>query len=304
MLDHRALAVALRARGLDSHDAGRLNHSALAAAIAAHFAAAAFGGAGAFACGAMFVALEFDGFRDAVGGFFERERDVAANIAALASLVALAAAEQVAEQIAECGEDVFDVGEVVGAELAVEAGVAVAIVAAALVGVVEHFERFGRFLEALDGFLVARVFVRVILYGQLAIRRRDLAVRGGSLDAEDFVIVALRGHCCRWASSASAVTERVIEIQRLLATLLTCCHGSSQRPTHSFYASGPLAQMAKWPAAAVNLYSIADYRMLPTTAFLLSSLSKFVTRASVVSISPAMLAALREGGLARPSSGR
>ena len=188
--------MALRAGGLNSHDAGRLNHSALAAAVAADFAAAAFGCAGAFARGAVFVALELDGFRDAVGGFFERERDVAANVAALASLVALTAAEQVAEQIAECGEDVFDVGEVMGAELAVEAGVAVAIVAAALVGVVEDFERFGGFFEALDGFLVARVFVRVILYGQLTIRRRDLAARGGSLDAEDFVIVALCGHVC------------------------------------------------------------------------------------------------------------
>ena len=140
------------------------------------------------------MALELDGFRDAVGRFFERERHVAANVAALAPLVARAAAEQVAEQIAERREDVFDVGEVVRAELAVEAGMAEAIVAAALVGVVEHLERFGRFLEPLDGFLVARVLVRMILDGQLAIRRRDLAVRGGSLDAEDFVIVALRGH--------------------------------------------------------------------------------------------------------------
>ena len=38
--------------------------------------------------------------------------------------------------------------------------------------------------------------------------------------------------------------------------------------------------------------------MLPTTAFLLSSfVSKFVTRASVVSIRLAMLAAFDEGGL-------
>ena len=158
MLDHRAFAVALRARGLHAHDAGRLNHAALAAAVAADFAAAAFGGAGAFARGAVFVALELDGLRDAVGGFFERERDVAANVAALCAAVALPAAEQVAEQIAERGEDVFDVVEVVGAELAVEAGVAVAIVAGAFVGVVEDLERFGRFLEALDGVLIARDF--------------------------------------------------------------------------------------------------------------------------------------------------
>ena len=73
--------------------------------------------------------------------------------------------------------------EVVGAELAIEASMAVPIVAAAFVGVVEHLERFGRFLEPLDGFLIARVFVGVILYGKFTICRRDLAAGGGSLDA-------------------------------------------------------------------------------------------------------------------------
>ena len=137
------------------------------------------------------VALELDGFRDAAGRFFERERYVAANVAALVDAVpAAAAAEQVAEQVAERGEDVFDVVEVVGAVLAVQAGVAEAIVARALVGVVENLERLGGFLEPLDGVLVARVAVRMILHGQLAIRRRDLAVRGGSFDAEDFVVIA------------------------------------------------------------------------------------------------------------------
>ena len=109
----------MRASGLDADDAGRLDHVALAAAVAADFAAAAFGGAGAVAVVAAFVALELDGLRDAVGGFFERERDVAADIAALLRrcVASAAAAEQVAEQIAEGGEDVFDVVEVVRAEL-------------------------------------------------------------------------------------------------------------------------------------------------------------------------------------------
>jgi hypothetical protein len=72
---------------------------------------------------------------------------------------------------------------VVRAELAIEAGMAVAIVAAALIGVAQNFKGFGRFFESFDGLLVARVLVRVILYGQLTIRRRDLAIGGGSLDA-------------------------------------------------------------------------------------------------------------------------
>jgi hypothetical protein len=80
------------------------------------------------------------------------------------------------------------------AELAVEAGMSVAIVTAALLGIIEHLEGLGRFLESLDGLLVAGVFVRVILYGELTISRRNLTTCGGSLDAEHFVIISLRGH--------------------------------------------------------------------------------------------------------------
>src|SRR3954468_3822984 len=120
MLDHRALAMALRAGCLDPHDAGGLNDAALTAAVAADFTPAALGGPRAFALLAVLVALELDGFRDTVGCLFERERHVAANASALASLIALAAAEQVAEQIAERREDIFDIGEMMGAELAVE----------------------------------------------------------------------------------------------------------------------------------------------------------------------------------------
>ena len=79
-----------------------------------------------------------------------------------------AAAEQVAEDVAERREDVFDVVEV-WPRVAVHARVAEAVVARALVGVVEHLERFGRFLESLDRLFVARVLVRVVLDGQLAI---------------------------------------------------------------------------------------------------------------------------------------
>ena len=56
-------------------------------------AAAAFGCSTAFAGGARFVALELNGFCDAVSGLFERKCDVAADVAALAPLVALPAAK-------------------------------------------------------------------------------------------------------------------------------------------------------------------------------------------------------------------
>src|SRR3954464_1553161 len=60
-LDHRALAMALRARCLDSHDPGRLNHPALSAAVGADFAPATLRCACAFALFAVLVALELDG---------------------------------------------------------------------------------------------------------------------------------------------------------------------------------------------------------------------------------------------------
>src|SRR5262245_12155553 len=46
MLDHRALAVALRTRRLNAHDAGRLNDATLPTAVAADFASAALSRAG------------------------------------------------------------------------------------------------------------------------------------------------------------------------------------------------------------------------------------------------------------------
>jgi hypothetical protein len=134
VLDDRAFAVALRAGGLDADDAGGLDDAALAAAVAADFAAAAIGGAGAATFFAAVVPLEFDGLRDAVGGFFECERDIAADVATLLRAIAISAAaagtaEEVAEQIAERREDIFDVVEMMRAVTTVEACVAEAIVA-------------------------------------------------------------------------------------------------------------------------------------------------------------------------------
>jgi hypothetical protein len=82
---------------------------------------------------------------------------------------------------------------VVRTVLAAQTSVAEAIVSGAFVGVIKGLERFGCFFESLDGFFIARVSIRMILYGQLTIRAGDLAVRGGSLNSEDFVVIAL-GH--------------------------------------------------------------------------------------------------------------
>ena len=179
---------------MNAHDAGRLNHAALTAAVVANFAAAARHRARAVALFAAIVPMELDRLSHALRRFLERKRHIAANIAAFARLIAAAAAEQVAKQIAERREDIFDVRKVVRAELPVEARMAEPVVTAALVAVVEHFERLGRLLEPLDRLLIARVLVRVILHRELAIGAGDLGARGRALDAKDFVIIALRGH--------------------------------------------------------------------------------------------------------------
>ena len=121
---------------------------------------------------AAFVALELDRLRDAVGGFVSVSVTSQRTSRPLRGRLPRRAAEQVAEDVAEGGEDVVDVGEVVGAAWPFNAGVAVAVVAGPLVRVAEHLEGLGRLLEPLDRLLVARILVGVILHGQLAIGRR------------------------------------------------------------------------------------------------------------------------------------
>ena len=138
---------------------------------------------------ALFMAFEVDRAGDAAGRLDQVERHIAANVSPLAdpSATALPAATKqvaeraVAEDAAEGLEDVVEVGEVRrSAARAIDARVAKAIVARPFVGVAEDFERLGRLFEALDGFSVALVFVRMVLDRQLAIGRGDFLVRRAS----------------------------------------------------------------------------------------------------------------------------
>ena len=72
-----------------------------------------------------------------------------------------------------------------------DAGVAEAVVEAALLGVGEDGVRLGRFLELLLGGLVARIAVRVVLHRQLAVRALDFDFGRRARDPEDLVVVAL-----------------------------------------------------------------------------------------------------------------
>ncbi len=77
---------------------------------------------------------------------------------------------------------------------AVHAGVSEAIVDAALVAVGQNRVGLGRLLEAFFGLVIVRIAIGMVLQRELAVRALDLLVRRLTLDAEDFVVVALGHH--------------------------------------------------------------------------------------------------------------
>ncbi len=194
VFDDGAFTVAGGAGCLNADNAGRLDHPTLPAAIAANLTAATFSGPRSFALVTVLVAVKLDSLGDAGGGFLERERHIAANIAPLALSPSVAASEQVTKQVPESGKDVLHVSEVVRTELAVKSGVSKTIVTGALFWVVEHLESFGCLLEAIDSLLITGILVRMILYSQFTVGGRDIAIAGGTIDSEHFVEIALRHH--------------------------------------------------------------------------------------------------------------
>jgi hypothetical protein len=104
-----------------------------------------------------------------------------------------------AEDVAETGEDVREVREDRGVEsgpparAAVDPGVPEAVVQPALLAVGEDRVGLRRLLEGFLRLVVARIAIRVVLQGQLAIRALDLLIGGLSLDPENLVVISL-GH--------------------------------------------------------------------------------------------------------------
>ena len=85
-----------------------------------------------------------------------------------------------------------------------DAGVAEPVVQAALLGVGEHRVRFGRHLELFFGFRVARIAIRVMFHGQLAIGALDLDLGRRPRNPEDLVVVLLA--CCAFAHAFATFT--------------------------------------------------------------------------------------------------
>src|SRR5262249_40876732 len=75
----------------------------------------------------------------------------------------------------------------------IESGMAVLIVGGAFLGIGKDFISLAELLEFFFGCLVAGIFIRVILDGELAIGLFDFVRSGVFFEAEDLVIIAL-GH--------------------------------------------------------------------------------------------------------------
>ena len=93
--------------------------------------------------------------------------------------------EEVAEEVAE---DVREVARV-EASVAGQAGMPELVVGAALLGVAQDAVGLGRFLELVLGFLGARISVRVVLQGELAVSPLECRRIGLPADAQHLVIV-------------------------------------------------------------------------------------------------------------------
>ncbi len=74
-----------------------------------------------------------------------------------------------------------------------ERGMAIAVVSCTLLRVLENLVRFVDFLEAVFGFLITRIAIRMVLHGLFAERRLDVGLARGAIDRQSFVVTAL-GH--------------------------------------------------------------------------------------------------------------
>ena len=109
---------------------------------------------------------------------------------------ALSAAEIEAAEIESCSRLALSAGlsKLVG----VFPALSELVVFFAFFGVGKHLVRLVDFLEFLFGGLVARIYVRVVLAGQLAVSLLDVLVAGAAAESENVVIV----FCCHRISCA------------------------------------------------------------------------------------------------------
>src|SRR5438034_134771 len=222
--------------------------------LAAHFARTAAGaargclrprlGAAAAARRARLEGADAHRLRGPGGDLVEGEPqgDLQVGPAPLIALRALAASEQGVEaaQVPEIAhEDAERFGEVEVREAearppAAQAGLSVAVVGSALVGVAQHLVGLGDLLELFLGRFVPVVAIGMVLHGEAAIRFLDLGLGGPARNAQQRVVV---GRASRRATHASSSpSKRLVWSTR--ATILS--YGIRVGP------STPIRSPASW----------------------------------------------------------
>jgi hypothetical protein len=99
------------------------------------------------------------------------------------------------ENIAESIKDILDVAETRATPSTVpDTRVTVTVVACTFFRIVQHFIGFGCFFKQHHRFFVVGIAIRMVLDGQLAIGRRDLAIGRVARDPKYFVVASFAGH--------------------------------------------------------------------------------------------------------------
>src|SRR5438105_1146270 len=189
--NHAARAVAARAGLGNGERALRDAHLAGAAAGGAGRRVRARPRAGSLAALAGRRAGNADLRVEAVRGLLERDLQVVAQIGAAKHRRAAATpgAEDLTEDVAE---DVAEAGARSAADVLLDAGVAELVVRRALVRIGEHFVGLLRLLEVLFGLGVLGIAVRMPFHGEAPVGLLQVLFAGVAVDAQHFVVVALR----------------------------------------------------------------------------------------------------------------
>ncbi len=215
--DEQAASIAARAAGQGHHPHGLVGAHLLLLAAAVTFGAAHRLGSGFGAAAAASLAniraRKLDDALAAFGGVIQGELQIVAQIGALGSYcrarraagkhvaehapdIAHPAAEKIAE--VEVAENIF------GAPALAHTGVAGGIVGVPLGLVGQDRIGFGDFLESVRG-IGRGIAIRMPLHRQLTVGLFDLFLTGGSVQAENFVVVAFllgrhdSNFCCQLA---------------------------------------------------------------------------------------------------------
>lgn len=165
------------------------------------------GAAGALAVRALLDTADIDLLLAAERRLFKGDVQAHAQVftAARAAALGLAAAEAAAENVAEAAaenvtEDIAEAAEAAKPGAAGAAGgrvkrrMAELVILRALVGIGQHLVGLIDLLKALLAFLVARMQIRVVGFGQLAVGFFDLVLGCAFFDAEHFIIISFFSH--------------------------------------------------------------------------------------------------------------